>query len=144
MNKQALIGTITQHLASIGIQCVVGSGTDISVNSELLDAKWGSGQKKIEYQAAAYFDETAKTIFFWELTKETGSGFSFGVNRESSFQSGATLSRKVKSIGYGPDGKAYEYEFNLGAVSKTFKDAAKASSWKFKIVLKRDKALYPR
>lgn len=144
MDKQVLIGAITRQLDSIGVLYKIGSGTDIAVNSELLDAKWGSGQKKIDYQASAYLNEAAKTVLFWEMTKETSSGISFGMNRESSFQSGTTLMRKVKSVGYGPDGKAYEYDFNLGAIPKAFKDAAKANGWKFKVVLKRDKAQYPK
>jgi hypothetical protein len=51
--------------------------------------------------------------------------------------------RKVKSVQYGPDGKAYEYTLDLGAVSKLVKDIAKRHGWKFKTVLSRSKASYP-
>jgi hypothetical protein len=53
------------------------------------------------YDAFIYAEETSRTFFMWEMTKETGFGFSFGFSSESSFQSGRTLFRKVKSIQYG-------------------------------------------
>lgn len=143
MDKQPLINSITSKLNSMGIPCAVGAGADITVDTEFLDAHWGTGQKKIEYHASALLNESENTLYFWEFTKETGSGFSFGGSSESSFQSGVTLFRKVKSIQYGPDGKAYEYSLDLGAITRTFKGIAKQSGWKFKVVLKRDKASYP-
>lgn len=143
MDKQPLINSITTKLNSMGISCAVGAGADITVDTEFLDAQWGTGQKKIEYHASALLNESENTLYFWEFTKETGSGFSFGSSSESSFQSGVTLFRKVKSIQFGPDGKAYEYSLDLGAITKTFKGIAKQSGWKFKVVLKRDKASYP-
>lgn len=79
----------------------------------------------------------------WEKTLETGSGFSGGYDGGSSFQSGTTLYRKVKSIQYGPDGRAYEYNLDLGAIPKAVKEAAKQYGWKFKSVLAKAKAAYP-
>ena len=81
-------------------------------------------------------------MYFWEYTKESGSGISFGSDYDMSFQSGATVYRKVKSVGYGIDGKAYEYTFDLGAITKAFKETVKKHGWKFKVVLKREKAAY--
>lgn len=78
----------------------------------------------------------------WEMSKEVSSGFSFGSNSESSFQSGSTLARKIKGTGYGLDGKAYEYNIDLGEISKIVKDTAKQSGWKFKTALKKEKAMY--
>jgi len=144
MNKQILISDALSKLTQLGINYSVGQGTDVSIRCEFLDAGWGTGNKKISYETSAYLDENSQTIFMWEMTKEVGSGFSFGGDSESSFQSGATLFRKVKSVQYGPDGKAYEYTLDLGAIPKAFKDAAKQYGWKFKTVLKRDKASYPQ
>ena len=79
----------------------------------------------------------------WEMTKETGHGLSFGGESGSSFQSGKTLFRKVKSVQYGPDGKAYEYTLDLGAIPKVVKEATKQHGWNFKTVLRRDKASWP-
>lgn len=144
MTKQALIEIILPKLNNLGISYSLYEETDVSINCEFLDASWGSGNKRINYEASVYFDESTETVFMREFTKETGSGFSFGIDSESSFQSGTTLFRKVKSIQYGTDGKAYEYTLDLGAITKIFKETAKENGWKFKTVLKKEKALYPK
>jgi hypothetical protein len=143
MERNTMVNAITAQLGSLGIPCQVGAGSDISVRTTFLDAAWGTGKKQIDYQGSALLNEQERTLYFWELTKETGSGLSFTGNSESSFQSGTTLFRKVKSVGYGPDGKAYEYSLDLGAITKTFKETAKQYGWKFKVVLKKEKAMYP-
>ncbi|MEN6316516.1 MAG: hypothetical protein ABFD25_19960 [Clostridiaceae bacterium] len=142
MSRQIMIPEIISKLSQLGVGCVTGQGADISITCEFLDAGWGAGDKKISYEASAIFDESSQTVFMWEMTKESGAGFSFGGSGESSFQSGTTLFRKVKSVQYGPDGKAYEYNLDLGAIPKAFKEVARQYGWKFKTVLKRDKASY--
>jgi len=143
MGKLEVIGRIAAGLNDLGVPFRLNEGTDITVSAQFLDAGWSTGEKRIEYQACAFLDAAGATIHFWEFTKETGSGFSFGDDSESSFQSGSTLYRKVKSVRYGPDGVAYEISLNIGAIVKTFKDAAKADGWKFKVVLSKKKAIWP-
>lgn len=143
MDKNVLISEILPKLNQMGIGCTLGQGTDVTIACEFLDAGWGTGNKKINYTSSVFLNEAENTVYMWEFTKEQSSGFSFGGDSETSFQSGKTLFRKVKSIQYGPDGKAYEYSLDLGAIPKTFKETAKAHGWKFKTVLKRDKASYP-
>ncbi len=138
-----MMGEIATKLASLGISCQYGAGADIVIQADFLDASWGTGQKKIEYSASTFLDETEKTMYYWEFTKETGAGISFGGFGESSFQTGKTLFRKVKSVGYGPDGKAFEYSLDIGSIVKSFKETAKQYGWKFKVVLNRQKASYP-
>lgn len=144
MDKEMMKSAIAQQLIQIGITPIIDGESDIAVDAELLDAKWTTGQKKIEYHNSAYFDEESQTLFYWESSKETGAGFSFGASSESSTQSGTTLMRKVKSIQYGPDGKAFEYNFDLGQIPRIFKEAAKENNWKFKMVLKKEKAMLPQ
>ncbi len=141
--KKEMIDGIANQLFAMGVTYTLDIGADIVVNCEFLDAGWNTGTKKITYEASAYFDETSRTIFLWEFTKEFGSGFSSGGDSETSFQMGKTLYRKVKSVQYGVDGKAYEYTLDLGAIPKAFKEAAKAHEWKLKTVLKRENAMYP-
>lgn len=143
MDKQILLSTITSGLKQLGIPFETGQNADIAITCEFLDSGWSTGNKKITYQASIFADETSGTIYMWELTTEKGSGISFGGDSESSFQTGATLYRKVKSIQYGLDGKAYEINLNLGSIPKTVKEAAKTQGWKFKTVLKKEKASYP-
>ena len=121
MEKQEIINAIKSKLSEIGVFTQNSTETDIMIQTEFLNAAWGSGKKKIEYQALALLDESKRTLYFWECTKESSSGFSFGSKSQTFSQSGATTFRKVKSVGYGSDGKAYEYNLDIGAITKTFK-----------------------
>lgn len=142
MVKNEIIASITRQYEEIGITCKVGGATDISIDQDLLDAKHPTGKIKTHYENAILLSEKDQTIYFWELTKEIKSGFSFGFSSESFSQSGSTLSRKVKAVQYSTDGKAYEYDFDLGKLNQIVKSAAKENSWKFKVVLSKKKALY--
>lgn len=141
--KQRMLSEMVEKLSSLGIRANVGNGTDLSITAEFLDAGWSTGSQKISYEASAFLDESSQTVWMWEKTTETGRGLSFGGDLGSSFQSGKTLFRKVKSIQYGPDGKAYEYSLDLGAIPQTIHVIAKQYGWKFKTILSRDKASYP-
>lgn len=143
MSKMLLFQRITSELDRLGIPYQTGGGADLTIFKEFLDAGWSTGNKKVTYEASVFVDESSGTVFMWELTKEKGSGFSFGSSGESYSQSGTTLYRKVKSTQYAPDGKAYEYTLDLGAISKAVKSAAKDLGWKFKTVVSRGKASYP-
>ncbi|NCB41495.1 MAG: hypothetical protein EOM59_02635 [Clostridia bacterium] len=142
MEKQTVLLQIIQRLNDIGVFPEKQPEADIIIDCEFLDASWGAGKKKIEYNARATIDEAEGVLYFWEFTKDIGSGFSFGSDSEKSFQSGTTLMRKVKSVHYSADGKAYEYNLDLGAITKSFKEVAKANGLKFKVVLKKEKASY--
>ena len=141
--KQEIIDQIKEKLSALGLPNQDGNDTDITVKAEFLDAKWSTGSKKISYEAAIYANEREQTVYMYEKTVESGQGLSFGMSGGTSFQSGSTLMRKVKSIQYGPDGKAYEYALDLGAIPKAARETALRSGWKFKTVLNRKKASYP-
>jgi len=80
-------------------------------------------------------------VKMYEKTTEISAGASFGMSGESSFQSGSTLFRKVKSVQYGPDGKVFEYNFDIGAISKAVKAAAQVQGWSFKTVILKKNAM---
>ncbi|MFA7674087.1 MAG: zinc ribbon domain-containing protein [Clostridia bacterium] len=136
-----LITDIKNRFARIGIPFREDTGADIAVYNEFLDAGWSTGSKKILYEASILADESLKTVFMYEKTTETGQGFSFGSSNSSFTQSGVTLLRKVKSVQYGPDGRAYEYTFDLGAIPKAVKESALSNGWKFRTVLSKDKTM---
>jgi hypothetical protein len=138
-----IASAISTAVRNLGVALQLDNGTDVSIRTEFLDAAWGTGNKRIDYEALVYVNEPEQTVFMYEKTVETGSGLSFGGDSGSSFQSGTTLFRKVKSVQYGPDGKAYEYTLDLGAIPKAVKDVAKQNGFKFKTVVHRDKALWP-
>jgi len=142
MKKQEMIDAITMRLRSLGVFPQESTVTDIEIQEEFLDAEWSTGKKKIEYRALALLDEDQNTLYFWEFKKETSAGFSFGFKSEKSSQACATVYRHVKGIGYGPEGKAYEYDLDLGAITRIFKEIATNEGWKFRVVLSKRKASY--
>ncbi len=139
--KQELLAEIQSRLAAIGVQANKSDQTDLAINAELLDASFSTGKKKIRYESMILANESDKTVYMHEKTTEVSAGFSFGASGESSFQSGKTLFRKVKSVQYGPEGKVYEYSFDLGAIPKAVKETAGKYGWNFKTVLMKKKAM---
>jgi hypothetical protein len=139
--KQDLIQEIVTKLSSIGVRAEAGDKTDLTINEELLDASFSTGKKKVRYESMILLDEADKTVKMYEKTTEISAGVSFGMSGESTFQSGKTLFRKVKSVQYGPEGKVFEYEFDIGAITKTVKTAALAQGWKFKTVIMKKNAM---
>ncbi len=140
--KNELMQEIEKQFSAMGISVTKGGKTDLSIDAELLDAKFSTGKKKIRYESMILLDEAAKAVRMYEKTTETGAGMSFGSSGESTFQSGSTLFRKVKSVQYGPEGKVFEYDFDIGAIAKAVKTAAKERGWSFKTVVLKKKAMY--
>ncbi|HUW78818.1 MAG TPA: hypothetical protein VMV52_08750 [Candidatus Nanopelagicaceae bacterium] len=135
-----LLTEIRTQLTELGVPLKSDPSTDISIDAELLDAEWSSGSKKVKYESAILLDEKDQTIYMYEKASEISKGFSFGSSSETSFQHGKTLARKVKATQFGPDGKVFEYSFDLGAIAKTVKKVAEDNHWKFKTVIRRKKA----
>ena len=140
--KKDLLLEIETLLSNMGVAVTKGDKTDLSIDVELLDASFSTGKKKLKYEAMILLDEADKAVRMYEKTTETSSGVSFGMSGETSFQSGSTLMRKVKSVQYGPEGKVFEYNFDLGAISKAIKSAALAHGWSFKTVIIKKNAMF--
>lgn len=141
--NQMMIQMISERFRALGVPFETGGRADFALQTEFLDAGWSTGNKRITYQAFVLLDEISRTAFMWEKTTEIGQGFSFGGDSDTSFQSGTTLYRKVKSVQYGLDGKAYEISLDLGAIPKAVKETVKSQGWDFKTVLRQEKAMYP-
>ena len=143
MGKNELIRKITDQYRAFGINYQQGGKADITVDQEVLDAKFPAGKANIHYENSILISEEDQTVYFWEQTKEIKSGFSFGFSGESYSQTGATLSRKVKSVQLGPDGKvAFEVVFDFGQFSRIVKTNTAESGFKFKTVLNKKKAAF--
>lgn len=140
--KEQILSQIASDLAAIGLQAKRDEKTDLVIETELLDASFSTGKKKIRYECAILADEAERTVKMFEKTTEISSGVSFGTSGGTTMQTGKTLFRKVKSVQYGPEGKVYEYSFDLGAIPKTVKEIAKQNDWKFKTVVFKKKAMY--
>lgn len=140
--KQQILSQIEAKLGAIGVAAKTDAKTDLLVEAELLDISFGSGKKKILYEAVILADEGDRTVRMYEKTTEFSAGCSFGLSGESSSQSGEMLFRKVTSQQYGPEGQAFEYTFEIGAIAKTVKNVAEQNGWKFKTVILKKKAMY--
>jgi len=140
--KEEIVQEIFTMLDSKALAPVKGGESDITADCELLDAKMGSGEKKIRYENAVLVDEAEKTVFLYEKTTEKSKGFSFGASGESSFQSGKTLMRHVKGTYMGTNGVVINYDFDLGDIPKSMKAIAEKNGFKFKTVIRRKSAQF--
>lgn len=140
--KQDVMQEISVQLSALGLPVLPSDKTDLAIDAELLDAAVLGGKKKLRYEAMILLDEGDKQVRMYEKTTEVNIGVSFGMNSESSFQSGSTLMRKVKFVQIDPTGKVMEFNFDLGAVSKTVKAAASAHGWGFKTVIIKKNAMF--
>lgn len=113
--KEQILFELNNRLTAMGIMTQTGQGTDISIETDFLDASWGTGKNKIHYEAFIYANEQEKIVYMYEKTTEEGQGFSFGGDNGSSFQN--------------------------GAIPKTVKEVAKANGWKFKTVIGKHKVM---
>jgi len=140
--KETIVQEIFTMLESKALSPTKGGESDITVDCELLDAKMGSGEKKIKYEDAVLVDEAEKTVFLYEKTTEKSKGFSFGTSGESSFQSGKTFMRHVKGSIMGSNGAVINYDFDLGEIPKSIKAIAEKNGFKFKTVIRRKSAQF--
>ena len=133
---------INSSLTELGIVPTFGQDTDIAVRTEFMDAGWVSGTRKIAYEALIYLDSTTKTIFLFEKTADMIGGLAFGSGSSSWGQLGTTLFRRVKSIQYGLDGKAYEQVLNLGEIPRRIRSVARVHGWRVRSVWRRSQASF--
>jgi hypothetical protein len=142
MDKSGIIAKIASLYGEIGIGFQLGGSADITVDQELLDVKLLTQKMKLHFENSILVSEKDRTVYYFEKTRDIRAGMGFGFSGESSFQSGSTLFRKVKSVGIGPDGRTYAYEFDIGRLSKIVKETAKEAGYKMKVVLNKKKASY--
>jgi len=118
-----------------------GTDTDIVVDNQVVNANWGAGKKKVEYSAIMKAVEAERTLYFWEIVKESGSGLNFGgFEAESYSTSGATRSGKQKMMIVGANGVPVEWEWDYGATRSVIEDVARRHGWATKVVLQKKSA----
>ncbi len=141
-NRTDLLAAILQTLAQYpGYHAEYGTDTDIVVDNKLADASWLGGRKKVEYSAILKALEAERTVYFWEVLKESGAGLSFGGFESESYSTfGTTRSGKTKQVVLGPDGKEVDVEWDYGATRKIIESVAAAHGWRVKTVLRKGSA----
>lgn len=138
-SRAELLAQIGAALSSMHLPVRQDGFSDLDVKAEFLNASWLGGKKTITFEGLVRADPEDQTVYFYSMTRESGSGFSFGSSGSESFQSGSTLYRKVRQIQYGLDGKAFEVKLDLGAIPRQIKAIAAAQGWRFKTVILRGK-----
>jgi len=118
-----------------------GTDTDVVVDNQIVNANWGTGKKKVEYSAIMKAVEAERTLYFWEIVKESSSGLNFGgFEAESYSTSGATRSGKQKMMIVGANGVPVEWEWDYGATRSVIEDVARRHGWATKVVLQKKAA----
>lgn len=85
--------------------------------------------------------EAERTLYFWEIVKESSSGLNFGgFEAESYSTSGTKRSGKQKMMVIGADGVPVEWEWDYGATRSLIEDVARRHGWATKVVLQKKSA----
>jgi hypothetical protein len=137
-----LLAAILQTLGQYpGYRVGYGTGTDIVIDNQLADASWPGGRKKIEYSAILKAVEAERTVYFWEVLKESGAGLSFGGFESESYSTfGTTRSGKTKQVVLGPGGVEIDAAWDYGATRGIVESVAASQGWKVKTVLRKGAA----
>lgn len=125
MYKKKIVDSISAQLSKLNITAQTGDDTDISLSCIFYDTKWRTGNKKIDFEAAAYADEALEVLFYWEST------------------GGTDLYRRVRGTGYDIEGKSFEYLVELESITNIFKETAERFGWKYRYVMNKEKAMHP-
>lgn len=124
-------------------QAQYGTDTDLAISNEIANANWGVGKKKVEFSAIMKAVEAERTIYYWEMLKESGSGLSFG-----GFDSEVTTTSGMKRWGtksetvIGPGGVEVDYNWDYAATRRIVEDVAARHGWKVKVVLQKRSATW--
>lgn len=120
-----------------------GSNTDITIDNQVADASWGTGKKKIEYSAILKAVEAERTVYFWELLKESGSGLNFGGFQAESYSTvGTRRFGKKKDVVLGPGGVEVNAHWDYAATRSIVESVAESQGWRVKTVLRKGAAEY--
>ncbi|HEY3316883.1 MAG TPA: hypothetical protein VGK50_00455 [Coriobacteriia bacterium] len=140
--RDALLPAILAAFAAYpGYNVRYGTDTDVVIDNRVADASWGTGKKKVEYEAILKAVEGERTLYFWEMLKEQGAGVSFGGFESESYSTfGAKRWGKTKEVVVGPGGKAMDYEWDYAATRRIVEDVAARGGWKVKVVLRKKSA----
>lgn len=135
-----IMSTFSQHAGYIARY---GTDTDITLESKVAEASWGTGKKKVEYSARMRADEASRTLYFFEVLKERGSGLNFGgFTAETYTIKGAKRSGSVKETIIGPNGIAMDYDWDYGRTREVIESICTRHGWRLKVVLRPKSASY--
>jgi hypothetical protein len=125
-----------------------GKGGTLELETVVAERKAFLSKRKLTYRCKLRIDDAARSVTFFEILVEKGSGVSsgdsdmapgFGFRKESYKVGGAsregTIEERSRLFG-----KDYDYRFEFGAVRKDVERAAAEAGYSFQVVL-REKRL---
>jgi len=135
-----ILATIAQYP---GYTAQYGTDTDIRIDNQVANASWGTGKKKIEFSAHMKAVEAERTLYYFEVLKETGGGLSFGGFESESYSTfGSKRSGTTKEVVIGPGGVAMNAEWDYAATRQIIESVAAKHGWRVKVVMTPGAAKY--
>lgn len=138
----AVVAEIAQALlAKTGYTVTGGTNTDLVIGSEVANANWVTGKKKVTYSAIMKAEESERTVYWWEMLQESGGGLSFGtMGAESTSTFGTKRYGTTKEVVIGPGGVAMNYSWDYAATRQLAEEIAARHGFAFKVVLRKKSA----
>lgn len=119
-----------------------GDDTDLVIVSNPVDARWGSGRQRADYNAALKVVEGEGAVHFWESLHERGQGTTFGVFEADAFplvsDDDTPASERVPVIGPG----STSWEWGYGTLLGLVEDVAHRHGYVVRVVLTRRSAAW--
>lgn len=140
--SQSVVAEIAQALlAKTGYTVVGGTNTDLVIGSEIANANWITGKKKVTYSAIMKAEDADRTVYWWEMLQESGGGLSFGtMGSESTSTFGAKRYGTTKEVVIGPGGVAMDYSWDYAVTRQLAKEIAARHGFAFKVVMRKKSA----
>lgn len=140
--SRAVVAEIAQALlAKTGYTVTAGADTDLVIGSEVANASWATGKKKVTYSAIMKADDADRTVYWWEMLQESGGGLSFGtVGGESYSTFGTKRSGTTKEVVIGPGGVAVDYSWDYASTRRLAEEIAARHGFAFKVVMRKKSA----
>lgn len=141
--RDALIADIRAALFErTGYSVATGARADLEIGSEVASANWGTGAKKVSFEAVLTVQEADKTVRYWEALKESSSGLAFGSSSVEAYSTvGWKRSGAKKETVLGPEGVAVDYAWDYAKTRELVEQVCARHSYKLKVVLLKSKAL---
>jgi len=138
----AVVAEIAQALlAKTGYTVTAGANTDLVIASEVANANWITGKKKVTYSAIMKAEESERTVYWWEMLQESGGGLSFGtMGVESTSTFGTKRYGTTREVVIGPGGVAMDYSWDYAATRQLAEEIAARHGYGFKVVLRKKSA----
>lgn len=139
--REALLAAILAAVSAYpGYNAHYGTETDIVLDNQVADMDWGTGAKKVQFEAAMKAVEQEHTLYYWEVLKESGGGVSFGGFEGESYSTfGGKRWGKTAETVIGPGG-TQSFSWDYAQTRRIVEATAAQLGWRTKTVLRKSSA----